>query len=284
MIKVPATPEGIPAIEPLISEGINVNVTLLFAQEVYEQVAHAYIAGLERRAAQGGDLRHVASVASFFISRIDTAVDAIINERLKTASGAGEQALLRSLLGKVAIANAKQTYQRYQELFRGPRWQAWLARARRPSGCYGPVRAPRTRLPRCDVRRGAHRSRYRQHHAAGDVRRLPRPRPCADRLTEDLEEAYDTMDTLAQVGISMAEVTNTLLDEGVQLFAEAFDKLLAAVEQTRQTAASPQNHPADIYPACSPRRGRAGVARRLARREQRASLVGTRCHPVDGDG
>ena len=124
MIKVPATPEGMPAIEQLISEGINVNVTLLFAQEAYEQVVRAYIAGLERRAEQGGDLHHVASVASFFISRIDTAVDAMLNERLKTATSAGEQALLRSLLGKVAIANAKQTYQRYQELFRGPRWQA----------------------------------------------------------------------------------------------------------------------------------------------------------------
>jgi transaldolase/glucose-6-phosphate isomerase len=99
MIKVPATPEGLPAIEALIAEGINVNVTLLFAQEAYEQVAHAYIAGLYTRAAQGGDLRHVASVASFFVSRIDTAVDALLDERLKTASGAGEQALLRSLLG-----------------------------------------------------------------------------------------------------------------------------------------------------------------------------------------
>src|SRR5262249_45447405 len=124
MIKVPATPEGIPAIEQLISEGINVNVTLLFAQEAYEQVVRAYMAGLEKRAAQGGDLRHVASVASFFISRIDTAVDAVLSERLKTATGASERALLRSLLGKVAIANAKQTYQLYQEMFRGARWQA----------------------------------------------------------------------------------------------------------------------------------------------------------------
>ena len=90
-------------------------MTLLFAQEAYEQVAHAYIAGLEKRAAQGGDLHHVASVASFFISRIDTAVDALLSERLKTATGASERALLRSLLGKVAIANAKQTYQLYQE-------------------------------------------------------------------------------------------------------------------------------------------------------------------------
>jgi len=96
MIKVPATPEGIPAIEQLISEGINVNVTLLFAQEAYEQVVRAYIAGLEKRAAQGGDLRHVASVASFFISRIDTAVDAVLSERLKTATGASERALLKS--------------------------------------------------------------------------------------------------------------------------------------------------------------------------------------------
>ena len=124
MIKVPATPEGMPAIAPLISEGINVNVTLLFAQETYEQVVCAYLAGLEQRVAQGGDLRHVASVASFFISRIDTAVDAVLDERLKTATRSSERALLQSLRGKVAIAHAKQTYQRYQERFRGARWQA----------------------------------------------------------------------------------------------------------------------------------------------------------------
>ncbi|MFQ5914274.1 MAG: transaldolase family protein, partial [Nitrospinota bacterium] len=109
MIKVPATAEGIPAIERLIGEGINVNVTLLFAQETYERVAEAYVAGLEKLDGRSGGVGKVASVASFFVSRIDTAVDAVAKARLKTAANASEGALLRSIMGKVAIANAKLT-------------------------------------------------------------------------------------------------------------------------------------------------------------------------------
>src|SRR5215467_4893976 len=123
MIKVPATTQGIPAISALISEGINVNVTLLFAQDTYERVAEAYISGLETCAARAGDLGKVASVASFFISRIDTAVDSLLGKRLQAEIAADETSLLRSLMGKVAIANAKLTYQRYQQIFSGPRWQ-----------------------------------------------------------------------------------------------------------------------------------------------------------------
>src|SRR5208282_3678646 len=124
MIKVPGTEEGIPAFRQLISEGININVTLLFAQEVYARVAEAYIAGLEQLAARGGDVSRSASVASFFISRIDSSIDAMVAARLKTAKSAQEQEQLKSLLGKVAIANGKQTYASYQKIFSGPRWQA----------------------------------------------------------------------------------------------------------------------------------------------------------------
>src|SRR6202049_267338 len=104
MIKVPGTAQGLPAIRQLISEGININVTLLFAQEMYEKVAEAYIAGLEDLVARGGDLKKMASVASFFISRIDTLVDSKLDEKLKTTSDPKQQALLKSLMGKVAIA------------------------------------------------------------------------------------------------------------------------------------------------------------------------------------
>src|ERR1700723_3434238 len=128
MIKVPGTPEGIPAIRELIGSGINVNVTLLFAQQVYEEVAEAYIAGLEDFAAKGGDLSRVASVASFFVSRIDTMVDGKIAEMLKNPSAGADPALLKSLQGKVAIANAKLTYQLYKRIFSGPRWQALVAK------------------------------------------------------------------------------------------------------------------------------------------------------------
>src|SRR3972149_5945845 len=117
MIKVPATKAGIPAIKQLISEGINVNVTLLFAQETYEQVAEAYISGLEAFVSKGG----VASVASFFVSRIDTAIDNLGTAKLKTAKSASERAVLRSVIGKVAIANARLTYQQYNEIYRSVR-------------------------------------------------------------------------------------------------------------------------------------------------------------------
>src|SRR5437867_5350137 len=127
MIKVPATPAGVPAIQTLIGEGVNVNVTLLFAREAYETVARAFIAGLEARAARGQDLGPVASVASFFVSRIDTMVDARIEEKLKSASAA-DKARLEGLLGKVAIANAKLAYQSYKEIFSGRGWQALAAR------------------------------------------------------------------------------------------------------------------------------------------------------------
>lgn len=240
MIKVPATPEGIPAIEQLISEGTNVNVTLLFSQDVYERVANAYIAGLGKRAAQGGDVSHVASVASFFISRIDTAIDAMLTAKLKTATDASERALVRSLLGKVAIANAKLTYQRYQELFRG---DAWLALAKKGA------KTQRVLWASTSAKNPNYRDVVYVEELIGPdtVNTIPPATFDAFRdhgrvrasLTEGLEEAYDTMEALEQVGISMAEVTDRLLKEGVQLFAEPFDKLLAAVDRTRQAAANP---------------------------------------------
>src|SRR5207248_8524911 len=128
MTKVPGTAEGIPAFRQLISEGINVNVTLLFAQELYVQVAEAYIAGLEQFNARGGDVSRMASVASFFISRIDSAVDSIISARLKSSKDQREQEQLKAVQGKVAIANGKQTYQKYQTIFSSDRWKTLAAK------------------------------------------------------------------------------------------------------------------------------------------------------------
>jgi transaldolase / glucose-6-phosphate isomerase len=241
LIKVPATPEGIPAIERLISEGINVNVTLLFAQEAYERVARAYIAGLEKRSAQGGDLSHVASVASFFISRIDTAVDAQLSERLEMTSDASEKALLRGLMGKVAIANARMTYQLYLQLFRGARWQALAdkgAQTQRPLWASTGTKNPTYRdtvyveeLIGPDTVNTVPLATFDAFRDHGRLR---------NSLTEELDEARETMETLARVGIPMRAITDRLLDDGVRLFEEAFDKLLAAVEQTRQAALTPQ--------------------------------------------
>ncbi len=237
MIKVPATPEGVPAIQQLISEGINVNVTLLFAQEAYEQVADAYIAGLEKFAARGGDLKRVASVASFFISRIDTAVDALTAARLQATPNPREQGVLRGLTGKVAIANAKLTYHRYRELFSGRRWQPLAdqgAQTQRLLWASTGTKNPNYR----DVI-------YIEELIGPDTVNTVPPatfeafrdhgRPRAS-LTEDVDAAFDTMAALAGVGISMKEVTDKLLTEGVQLFANAFEKLLKAVEKQSQEA------------------------------------------------
>src|SRR5262249_24334619 len=123
MVKVPATPEGIPSIRQLIREGINVNVTLLFSRDVYEKVAMAYIEGLTAREALGGDISRIASVASFFVSRIDSKIDAQITSQLKSTSDPAQRARLGSLLGKVAIANAKLAYHSFGELYSGEAWK-----------------------------------------------------------------------------------------------------------------------------------------------------------------
>src|ERR1700719_2808318 len=128
MIKIPGTPEGLPAIGQALEEGININITLLFAQSAYEKVAEAFLAALEARAEKGQDISHIASVASFFVSRIDTLVDSKLDEKLKNTSDPAQKAALESLHGKIAIANAKLTYKKYQELFSGARWDALAAK------------------------------------------------------------------------------------------------------------------------------------------------------------
>jgi transaldolase/glucose-6-phosphate isomerase len=132
MIKVPATAEGLPAIEQLTGEGLSINITLLFSQKVYIEVAEAYLAGLEKYVANGGDPSHVASVASFFVSRIDTAVDKQLDEKIARANDPNEKERLAALKGKVAIANAKLAYQEYKRLFSGARWEKLKAKGARP--------------------------------------------------------------------------------------------------------------------------------------------------------
>ncbi|MBI4640327.1 MAG: bifunctional transaldolase/phosoglucose isomerase, partial [Candidatus Tectomicrobia bacterium] len=235
LIKVPATPAGIPAIKQLISEGINVNVTLLFNIAAYEAVAEAYISGLEALVARGGDPSGIASVASFFISRIDSAIDGLVTARLKTAASAGERAMLQNILGRVAIANGRLTYQRYKEIYRGPRWQALAAKGAQTQRLLWASTSTKNPNYRdvvyveeligpdtVDTVPSATFDAFRDHG---------RPRAS---LEEHLEEAHDTMDLLEQVGISMKGVTDKLLDEGVKLFADAFDKLLSSVEKKRQ--------------------------------------------------
>src|SRR5476651_2051390 len=132
MVKVPATPEGLPAIQHLTGEGISINITLLFSQKVYLQVADAYLAGLEKYVARGGDPSRVASVASFFVSRIDSAVDKQLDEKIAKANDPTEKARLSALKGKIAIANAKLAYQDYKRLFSGASWDRLAARGAKP--------------------------------------------------------------------------------------------------------------------------------------------------------
>jgi transaldolase/glucose-6-phosphate isomerase len=231
MIKVPGTAEGIPAFQQLISEGININVTLLFSQEVYKRVAEAYIAGLEQLSARGGDVGKIASVASFFISRIDSSVDAIVGERLKASKDQREQEQLKSILGKVAIANGKQTYVSYQKLFSGDRWKALATKG---------AQAQRVLWASTSTKNPNYRDVLYVEELIGPdtVNTIPpatldafrdhgRARPS---LSEDVESANRTMETAAKLRISMKEVTDKLTDDGVRLFAEAFDKVLKAVE------------------------------------------------------
>jgi transaldolase / glucose-6-phosphate isomerase len=235
MIKIPGTAEGIPAIRQAISEGININVTLLFAQEVYEKVAEAYLQGVEELAARGGNLKKMAGVASFFISRIDSLIDSMIQDKLKTTKDAGQQALLESLLGKVAIANGKLTYQSYQRIFSGPRWDVLAAKG---------AQTQRVLWASTSTKNTKYRDVIYVEELIGPktVNTMPPATVDAFRehgklrnsLTEDLPSAKKTMEDLAKAGISMKQVTDKLTDDGVKLFADAFDKLLASVEKNTQ--------------------------------------------------
>jgi transaldolase/glucose-6-phosphate isomerase len=225
MIKIPGTVEGLPAIQQALSEGININITLLFAQDVYVKVAEAYIAGLEQFGKNGGDVGRIASVASFFVSRIDS--------RLKASKDPGEQQQLKNLQGRVAIANAKQTYEKYQKIFASDRWRALAAKG---------GQTQRVLWASTSTKNPAYRDVLYVEELIGPdtVDTIPPATLDAFRdhgkprasLTENLEAAHRTMETVAKVGISMKEVTDKLTDDGVRLFAEAFDKLLEAVAKS----------------------------------------------------
>jgi len=228
MVKVPGTPEGIPAVRTLLEEGLNINITLLFAQSTYEKVAEAFLAALEARAAKGQPINHIASVASFFVSRIDTLIDGKIDNILKTATG-DTKALLESIHGTIAIANAKLTYKKYQELFGGARWAALAAKGaqtQRLLWASTSTKNPKYRdviyaeeligADTVDTMPPTTFDSFRDH---GKLRKS---------LIEDVAAAGRHMENLAKAGISMKEVTDQLVADGVRLFSEAFTSLLAA--------------------------------------------------------
>ena len=228
MIKVPGTPEGVPAIRKLLEEGLNINITLLFAQSAYEAVAEAFFGALEARALKGQDLSHCASVASFFVSRIDTLVDSKVEDMRKSGKGAPGD-LLDKIEGQIAIANAKMTYKKYQELYGAPRWKALAAKGAQPQRLLWAstsTKNPKYRdvlyveeligAETVDTIPPATFDAFREH---GKLR---------PSLTEDVPGAAKVMENLAKAGISMKEVTDKLLVDGVKLFADAFKTLLDA--------------------------------------------------------
>lgn len=230
MIKVPATPEGIPAIRQLISEGININITLMFSMAHYEAVANAYMEGLKKLLENGGDPEKVASVASFFVSRVDVAVDKKLKELNDPAA--------TSLMGKVAIANSKVVYQRFKDLFHGETFQelqsAGAARQRLlwaststknpdyPDTLYvDSLIGPETvnTMPPDTI------EAFRDH---GKV---------ANTLEADVDEAYTVLDNLAELNIDLDQVTENLQDDGVDKFKDSFDDLLDEIESKRKELA-----------------------------------------------
>jgi transaldolase/glucose-6-phosphate isomerase len=232
MIKVPASMEGLRAIRDLTSEGINVNITLLFGIERYEAVARAYMEGLSTFVQSGGDPARICSVASFFVSRIDTMVDDMISRRLPAVADVAVRTSLTQLLGTVAIANAKLAYQRFLTLCRTPEWEALVARGAHPqrllwaststkNPLYRDVRYVEELIGRDTVNTvpPATLDAFRDHG-------LPRP-----SLEEDLAGAKALLEKLTRAGISLREVTAQLLTEAVRLFVDPFDQLLAALDK-----------------------------------------------------
>lgn len=236
MIKVPATPESLPAIEALTAEGVNVNATLLFSIEVYERVARAYQRGLERRARAGGDIARVASVASFFVSRIDTLVDALLEQRAAAAGGALRERLL-GLRGRAAIAGAKLAYARYRSLFSGAAWETLADRG---------ATAQRVLWASTSTKNPAYPDTLYVDRliGPGTVNTMPPATLDAFRdhgrleatLDKDLGAEHEALRSITAAGISLEEATDRLLAEGLRLFAEAYDRLLEAVRRAREAA------------------------------------------------
>ena len=234
LVKVPGTAEGLAAIQQLLGEGININITLLFAIERYEQVANAYIAALEKLAAEGKPLKPVASVASFFVSRIDTLVDKQLEARYRAAASAAEGERISSLFGKAAIANAKLAYQRFKGIFAGPRFQPLAekgARVQRMLWASTSTKNPKYRdilyaaeligPDTIDTMPASTMDAFRDH---GEVHTT---------IEEGLAECRQVMARLEEVGIDFASVTRKLEEQGVEAFANDYQKLLSSISEKR---------------------------------------------------
>ncbi|MDQ2903714.1 MAG: transaldolase [Chloroflexota bacterium] len=235
LIKIPATPEGIPAIQQALTEGINVNITLIFSIEMYRKVAEAYITALETRNAEGKDISAMASVASFFVSRVDTLVDKLLDDKIKASSDPAEQQQLKALEGKAAIANARIVYQDFKRIFYSPRFEALKhsgAHVQRPLWASTSTKNPAYRdvlyaeeligRDTVDTMPLETIENFRDH---GRVR---------NSIEDNLPQAQTELDALEKLGIHYDQVTQQLLDEGVQKFADSFHKLFQGIDSKHQ--------------------------------------------------
>src|SRR6185312_10522687 len=243
MVKVPATPAGIPAVRQLISRGLNINITLLFGVSVYEQVIEAYLAGLEDLNRSEGDLSKIGSVASIFVSRIDVATD-------KRLGKLGDEKLAERLRGKAGIANAKIAYARYKALFFGPRWQhlakagaktqrlLWASTSTK-NPAYKDTMYVEALIGRdtVDTIPPATMDAFRDHGAV-----------TPDAIEQDVPGARAVLAELEKNGVSLKEVTDELVKDGVQQFADAFDKLFSTIAKRRRTLMEDERSSLEIWP------------------------------------
>ena len=235
MIKIPATPEGIPAVEAAIRDGINVNITLIFSLDSYRAVTEAYISGLEARNGEGKDISRIGSVASFFVSRVDTLVDKLLDDKIKASSDASEQQQYRALQGKAAIANARLVYQEFKRIFHSPRFESLKhvgANVQRPLWASTSTKNPAYRdvlyaeeligPDTVDTMPLETIDNFRDH---GKV---------SNTIENDLAGAKATLDSLEKIGIHYAQVTQQLQEEGVQKFADSFHQLFNDIRSKQQ--------------------------------------------------
>ena len=238
MVKIPGTVEGFPAIEEMIAEGRHINITLLFSIEAYRRVQEAYLRGLERRVAAGQPVHQIASVASFFVSRIDTEADKRLDAR---AAGAPQQAeALRALHGRVAVANAKLAYRLFQETFAGPRWKALASRG---------ARVQRPLWASTSTKNPAYPDLLYVETLVGrdTINTLPpqtiealrdHGRVVPDAVTQDVDEAERVFAQLRELGLSIDAITQAVLDAGVQAFSDSFNQLTKAISARCQDVAA----------------------------------------------
>ena len=234
MVKIPSTPAGVPAIRQALTEGININITLIFSIENYRQVAEAYLSALEERLAVGKDIKRIASVASFFVSRVDVLVDNLLEDKMK-ATGLSAQQQLKALEGKAAIANARLAYQEFKRLFSGPRFEALKhqgARVQRPLWASTSTKNPAYRdvlyveeLIGPDTVNTMPLTTIKSFHDHGRVQLS---------IEDQLQEAKAQLAALTDVGIHYDQVTRQLQEEGVQKFIDSFHKLFECIDNKRR--------------------------------------------------